>query len=225
MAKTKTIEQADTETLARLNDLLQLDYDAVQAYTLAMDNLENEQHRDTIRRFRTDHERHIDNLSALIRGRNGTPVELLHIPTGPFKLAIQAVGIAGGDNGILLAFKANERQVRDKYRRVAERPFPDDVKTVLQGNAADEQRHYSWVLETLDELGLGADTPVGKMEQVVELGNEKMADVMESAERKGMAAAHRAGRTVKQQFKEHPVRTALLTVGTGILVANAVRSR
>jgi rubrerythrin len=225
MAKTMTPERADTEILAQLNDLLQLDHDAVQAYTIAIDSLRNDQYRDTLLRFRTDHERHIDNLTELIRGRNGTALELLHIPTGPFKMAVQAVGMAAGDKGILLAFKANERQVRDKYRRMAERAFPDDVKMVLHGNAADEQAHYSWALETLDDLSLGAESAAGRAEQAFEVGHARVADAVESGERKGMLAAQQAGRTVKRQIKEHPVRSTLLAVGTGVLVAGAMRAR
>ena len=222
MARTTT-QKSDVELIAQLNDLLQLDHDAVQAYSLAIDNLNNREYADTLRRFRGDHERHIENLTALIRGRNGTPIELPHVPSGQFKLAMQAAGIAGGDKGILLTFKANERQVRDKYRRFADRDFPADVKGVVQGNAGDEQVHYSWALETLDDLGLGAETTAGKLEAVVERGHAKMADASEMAERKTMIAAQRAGRGLARQFREHPVRSTLVAVGTGALVASALR--
>ena len=223
MANTIT-EQTDVRLIARLNDLLQLDHDAVQAYTLAIDNLDNQQWANTLRRFRGDHEHHIDNLRTLIRQRNGTPIELPHIPSGQFKLAMQAAGIPGGDRGILLTFKANERQVRDKYRRFAELDFPNDVQRVVRDNAADEQMHYSWALETLDDIGLGTDTPIGRVESMVEVGHEKMADAMETSERKAMIGAQRARRGIARQFKQHPVRSTLVAVGAGVLVASAVRS-
>lgn len=223
MANTTT-EQTDIQLIARLNDLLQLDHDAVQAYTLAIDNLENQQWANTLRRFRGDHEHHIDNLTALIRQRNATPIELPHIPSGQFKLAMQAAGIPGGDKGILLTFKANERQVRDKYRRYTELDFPADVQRVVRDNAADEQVHYSWALETLDDIGLGPRSAIGRMESAVELGHEKMADMTETAERKAMVGAQRAGRGITRQFREHPVRSTLLAVGAGVLVAGGVWS-
>jgi len=222
MARTTT-QQTDVQLVAQLNDLLQLDHDAVQAYTLAIDNLNNPEYADTLRRFRSDHERHIEKLTELIRGRNATPIELPHIPSGQFKLAMQAVGLAGGDKGILLTFKANERQVRDKYRRFAEVGFPADVTRVVQGNAADEQVHYAWALETLDDLGLGPESTVGKMEAMVERGHARMADASEMAERKTMIATQRAGRGLARQFREHPVRSTLIAVGTGALVASALR--
>ena len=145
----------DIALLAELNDLLQLDHDAVQAYTLALDHLTDDLYRSSIDAFRADHQRHVGDLTRLIRSRGGTPVELPHIPTGVFKLAVQGVGVAGGDRGILLAFKANERQVRDKYRRAVAAGHPADVREVLRRNADDEVAHYAWVLEALDDLGAG----------------------------------------------------------------------
>src|SRR5690606_36206330 len=108
--------------IADLNDLLQLDHDAVQAYDVAIRNLSNEHHRQALIRFRGDHERHIEELTRLIREHGGVPIEVAHIPTGVFNLAVQKVGAMGGDREILLAFKANERQSRDKYRKFADMP-------------------------------------------------------------------------------------------------------
>src|SRR5690606_8019590 len=145
--------RSEANLIAELNDMLQLDHDAVQAYTIAIDNLENASYRETLVAFRGDHERHIEDLTRLIREHNGIPLELPHIPTGFFKRAVQRVGAMGGDKMILLAFKANERQVRDKYRRVAMMDHPPEVAEVLRRNAEDEQRHYLWALETLEDLG------------------------------------------------------------------------
>src|SRR4029079_7393513 len=144
------------------NDLLQLDHDAVAAYDIAIRSVEGAALKEALRRFKSDHERHITELTRLIHERDGIPVQLPHIPTGGFKLAVQEAGnLGGGDVGVLLAFKANERQVRDKYRRAAASATHLAGEVVLARGAADESRHYAWALETLDDLGAGNRTPIG----------------------------------------------------------------
>lgn len=189
--------RAEAGLIADLNDLLQLDHDAVQAYNVAIKNLSNESHRETLLRFRGDHERHIEELTRLIREHGGIPIELAHIPTGMFKLAVQKVGTMGGDREILLAFKANERQSRDKYRKFASMPHPEHVREVLERGAADEARHYAWALETLDDMGAGTDTLIGRAEGVFEQGHKVMADAVERVERRVMESAEVARRSMK----------------------------
>src|SRR5690606_21455327 len=74
--------QSEASLIAELNDLLQLDHDAVQAYGIAIDCVEDERLRETLIAFRGDHERHIDELTELIRAHGGIPIEIAHIPTG-----------------------------------------------------------------------------------------------------------------------------------------------
>lgn len=191
MATTQTEVQLVTE----LNDLLQLDHDAVQAYKLAIAGVEDPEHRATLTRFLGDHERHIQKLTELIEAHDGIPIHLSHIPTGPMKLAVQAAGNAGGDLQVLLAFKSNERQVRDKYRRVADRPHSPKVKEVLERNAADEERHYTWVSQVLERMGAGEDTRIGRAENMFETAHARTADVVEGAEKGFMAGAERIRRS------------------------------
>ena len=53
-------------------------------------------------------------------GSRGKPIQAPHLPTSVFKLAVQKAGAMSGETALILAFKANERQSRDKYRRMAE---------------------------------------------------------------------------------------------------------
>ena len=150
--------------VAELNDLLQLDYDAVGAYTLAISALRDRNLRNTLIGFRQDHERHIAELVELIRARDGVPVRMPHFPTGIFKLLVQAAGsaggmvggFAGGDRIVLLAFIANETQARDKYRRHANASdHPGDVARILERAARDEETHHRWAWDALERLGAG----------------------------------------------------------------------
>jgi rubrerythrin len=211
--------QSDGALTAELNDLLMLDHDAIQAYTLAIRLIENPAYKAQLELFRADHERHIDELSQLIRSRDGTPLELPHLPSGAFKLAVQAIGVAGGDRAVLLAFKANERQVRDKYRRAARAVHPADVTSVLARAADDEVRHYAWALETLEDLGVTPGTLTDRAERAFEVAHARTADVMESAERQAIDVTRRAARTLRDDIIDNPISSALLAVGVGFVAA------
>lgn len=210
----------DAALVAGLNDLLQLDHDAIQAYSIAIARLRNASYKQTLQEFKADHERHVEELSRLIRHHGGNPVPIPHLPSGVFKLAVQAVGALGGDRGILLAFKSNERQVRDKYRRMAEQQHEDtEMSAVLSRAAGDESRHYSWVLETLEEIGLGADTRAGRMEDAFETGHARFADAVETGEREVMRATATARKGLSEEAKRNPWRTVLVAVGAGLVAA------
>lgn len=198
----------DTVLTTSLNDLLQLDVDAVQAYALAIRQLQSAGRKQALRRYQADHKRHVVELKRLIRAYGGAPVAVSHIPTGPFKLAMQATGSLGGDRAVLLAFKGNERQVRDKYGRAAKRKgLPTDVARVLKRAAADEERHYRWAEKSLKQLGAGRGTAVGKVAGVVEVANARAADMVEEAQKPIMAALE-ATRRGARAAAAHPLRTA-----------------
>jgi ketosteroid isomerase-like protein/rubrerythrin len=184
-ASSQTTEQSSDRLIADLNDLLQLDHDAVQAYTVAIDVVRDARYREQLVEYRSDHKRHIEELAGLVRARGGLPIELPH-PTAPLKLAVQALGAAPGDSTLLLAFKAVEGQARDKYRRLASSGLPDDAREVVQRGAADEDRHYAWVEQTLRERGVGAGTLPHGVASAVEGLHKLLADPIEGAERQIM---------------------------------------
>lgn len=145
------------EVLEGLNDLLQLDHDAIGAYDIAIEKLQDRDHADQVLGFRRDHERHIRELNDLIAGLGGTPMNHPHA-TGPFKAAMQSLGGLAGDKGILLAWRTNELQVRTKYDSYASKAmlWPPEVKRIVDGAALDEERHYRWVADVLQRMGIGA---------------------------------------------------------------------
>jgi hypothetical protein len=175
--------QVDTELLATLNDLLELDHDAVAAYGIAIHAVQRPDWRDDLVRFRADHERHIQALTRLILAHGGEPAGHPHIPTGLFKSAVQAAGALGSDRELLLAFKSNEGQVRDRYRTAAEQDHPVDVAEVLVTHARDEERHYVWVAAALTRMDAGPDTVTGKAQETYEYLHGGASSLVEGAER------------------------------------------
>jgi rubrerythrin len=147
----------DTErVLDGLNDLLQLDHDAIGAYEVAMQKLEDRDLAAQIAGFLRDHERHVRSLNELIASLGGIPKNEPHA-TAPLKQALQAAGGIAGDRGLMMAWKTNEGAVRTKYdgyaRRAAQEGWPADVKRVVDENALDEERHFEWARTVLARFG------------------------------------------------------------------------
>lgn len=164
------------EILDGLNDLLQLDHDAVGAYQIAIEKLQDRDHADQIAGYRRDHERHIQELNQLVTELGGTPRNEPHA-TGPLKQALQGLGAMAGDRGILVSWRANELQVRAKYDSYASKAvfWPDHVKRVIDRNALDEEKHYRWVADTLAAMGVGSGegAELDMVDRMREKGNVK----------------------------------------------------
>jgi rubrerythrin len=220
-------QSAVKETLltTTLNDLLQLDVDAISAYALVIRQLESKGRKAFVRRYQSDHRRHVRELKRLIQAHGGAAIAISHMPTGPFKMAMQAMGSAGGDRAVLLAFKTNERQGRDKYRRAAAtRGLPRDVGRVVKRASRDEERHYRWAEKQLEQLHAGRRTAVGKTAGLVEVANARTVDVIEELEKPIMTVLEATRRGVRAAAK-HPLRTAAIAAAVTGAAGAAVALR
>ncbi|MFW5824469.1 MAG: DUF2383 domain-containing protein [Marinobacter sp.] len=137
------------EVVSDLNDLIELDYDAIAAYQSAIERLENDSYRRKLSEFLKDHQRHIEELSKLVRKEGGTPPD-----EGDAKKVLTQGKVVladlAGDDAILKAMKSNEEQTNSKYEKAVETGYPDPIQTVLQAGLADERRHKAWIETTLD---------------------------------------------------------------------------
>lgn len=212
--------KAEAALVAELNDLLQLDYDAVAAYTLALSALDDPEYQEAVRKFKGDHERHIDDLTALIHSYGGVPMPMPHL-SGVFKLAVQGAGAAGGDSAVIATFKSNEVQSRDKYRKAASRQHPADVQNVLIRAARDEQRHFDWAMRTLGELGVDTGSVVEALEQM----HARSADAMEAVERGAMRAAEYTRRSIRDAGPMRLAAAGLMLIGAAAAVTVLSRRR
>lgn len=214
------IARSEAALVAELNDLLQLDYDAVAAYTLALNALEDPGYMDAVRAFKADHERHIEILTELVRRYNGIPMPMPHL-SGAFKLAVQGIGALGGDAAVITAFKSNEVQSRDKYRRAASRQHPPDVQGVLIRAARDEQRHFDWAMRTLSELGVNTGSVADALEQM----HARSADAVEAVERGAMHAAESTRRAVISAGPLKLAAAGLMLLGAAAAITTLARRR
>ena len=139
--------QSDLNSL--LKNLIELDYDAIEAYDAAISRVKSEAYRAKLTEFRDDHQRHTVTLSRVLRDSGQEP------PSGPDLKRILTQGkviVAGlaGDRAILFAMKTNETDTNVAYERATTNDVvPPTVKELLRQNLADERRHRAWMEEQL----------------------------------------------------------------------------
>ena len=139
-----------TDLVSLLTDLIQLDFDAVDAYQAAIDRLDNAQWRATLASFKEDHLRHTAELGDALRSMGHIP------PSGGDMKSMLTQGkvvMAGliGDEAILRAMRTNEADTNTAYERAVQ--FPDlhaGIREILEANFADERRHCAWILSQIE---------------------------------------------------------------------------
>jgi uncharacterized protein (TIGR02284 family) len=135
-----------------LEDLIQLDYDATDAYQAAIDRLENSSYRTRLVEFMRDHLRHITELGEILSSMGRTPPK-----EGDMKALLTKgkVVIAGlmGDEAVLQAMRTNEADTNTAYERAVNfKGLQANTLDVLQRGLEDERRHCEWILETLKQF-------------------------------------------------------------------------
>ena len=127
--------------------LLELEYDALEAYEAAIARIGDTIFKQSLTEFMTDHRRHISELTHLL-----TEHGYQDLPTGPSGgkqwLTKGKVVIAGliGDNTILLAMHSNEEDTNTAYERMVNRTDAwSETKTILTQALADERKHKAWL--------------------------------------------------------------------------------
>lgn len=140
----------DTQKLiAKLNDLIQLDIDAVEAYKQALKNIDDKSVYDKINQFCLDHERHIIDLSQAVRKLDGKPIERSQDFKGFLIEGFTAIRSATGTEGALKAMKTNEKLTNQKYHDAMILDLPAEIKLIIEKNYADEKRHLDYIQSVL----------------------------------------------------------------------------
>lgn len=140
----------DREIAKRLSDLCQLDIDAVHAYGKAIEHIDIPEVRDQIIKFQNDHERHITDLSGIIRRLGHEPPEFSKDFKGFLLEGFTALRGVTGSEGALKALKSGEEMTNKKYSEARSWEMPLDIVSVIQNNYEDEQRHLHYVNQAID---------------------------------------------------------------------------
>lgn len=147
-----TMTGRESNPLHMLFKLIELDFDAIDAYEAAISRIEDNVSRSALAGFKADHERHVHDVSEVLRSMGFDPPQ-----KGDVKRVLTRgkvlVGNIVGDRGILLAMKTNEDDTNRAYERAIGRAdLAPDVKALLERNLADERRHRAWIEQRLQAL-------------------------------------------------------------------------
>ena len=148
---TMTLSQKQCDDL---NDLIELDFDAVEAYQAAIERLDDAECRSRLTEFKGDHERHIKDLSALVTAAGYKPATKGDAMRFLTKGKVVIANVAG-DKGVLTAMRSNEETTNQKYDealgndRFAASP---EIRQVLTRNREDERRHTAWIESRIERM-------------------------------------------------------------------------
>jgi uncharacterized protein (TIGR02284 family) len=148
-----TLVGVERDPISMLNDLISLDFDAVQAYEAAIARIDAPDLKAQLGEFRDDHRRHADEFAAVVRELGGAPVTTAGIKSLLTKGKVVIADLAG-DRAVLLAMKTNEDDTNTAYERaVAREDLPAGSHSPLQQALADERRHRAWIEQQIAALG------------------------------------------------------------------------
>lgn len=128
-----------------LKELVELEYDAHEAYGAAINRLSDAKFKEQLTKFSKVHEKHIKEITKLLKSKNQTP------PEGPSTkqwLTKGKVVIANlmGDKAILSAICSNEEDVSEAYKNMCahSEKWPESEDLLLKAQE-DVRRHKEWL--------------------------------------------------------------------------------
>ncbi len=139
------------EIAERLKSLVQLDIDAVHAYGQAIEHIDVPNVREQVVAFQGDHERHINDLSSVVRNLGEAPPELTKDFKGFLLKAFTSIRSMTGTEGALKALKSGEELTNKKYSEARTWDLPVNILSIVQRNYEDEQRHLHYVNQAITD--------------------------------------------------------------------------
>ncbi len=137
------------EIADRLKSLCQLDIDAIHAYIKASNRIEHNTIKNAVSQFQADHERHVKELSDMIRNYGEEPPEFSKDFKGFLLEAFASIRSITGTEGALKALRSGEQMTNKNYGNAVAMDFPPLVMVLLRRNFDDEQRHLNYVEQAL----------------------------------------------------------------------------
>src|SRR6185369_880065 len=109
------------EIIEECNDLIRFDHDAIGAYDEAIDHIAHPMIQEQLAVFRADHERHVLDLSVIVRRLGGTPPVRTGF-RGIVRKTMTKVAGLGGIELILRAMFSNEEVLDKQYNEHLAKP-------------------------------------------------------------------------------------------------------
>ncbi|OHE73249.1 MAG: hypothetical protein A2007_02645 [Verrucomicrobia bacterium GWC2_42_7] len=135
-----------TSFAQKLYDLTELDYLVIEAYSLAIKEMENLEYKNKLESFKNDHERHItENVSLLKKHKEMYPKGPKFSQKWIVKGEVMVFNLLG-DKKILDMLSKNEMETNEAYRCIcAHEGQWDDASDTIKRGFEDEKRHKEWI--------------------------------------------------------------------------------
>lgn len=147
-----TMTGKESDGMKTIYKLVELDFDAVEAYEAAIQRLKDETSRSKLNEFKADHERHIRDLSDALN-RHGITAPNRGDAKRVLTKGKVVMGQIAGDRGILQAMKTNEDDTNAAYERASNRnDLPPEILSLVERGLADERRHRDWIIQRVEFL-------------------------------------------------------------------------
>lgn len=132
-------------------ELLELEYDANEAYAEAIAKLENSTYKAELTQFKLDHDRHLSELTLVIKNHDLNPPIKPDIKVWLTKGKVILASLVG-DLAILTAMQTNEVDTNTAYERMNQHEgLWADAVEILRRGWEDEKRHKAWLEQTIAE--------------------------------------------------------------------------
>lgn len=128
-----------------MKELLELEYDAIEAYDVALSRLGSRVYRQKLHDFAENHKKYIQEISEILDAHDQ---DLPEVPTKRQWLSKGKVALASvvGDGAILSAIQNSEEGIVKAYERLACRSdMWDDARYVLLNGMKDINMHEKWL--------------------------------------------------------------------------------
>ncbi len=137
-----------------LNDLVQLDYEAIQTYDQALKHIDDQDIdvRRDLESFKLDHDRHVLELTTVISGMGGEVNEIHRDVKGILLEGMTALRSVTGTVGALKAMRTNEKLTNKTYEKASYAGLPMVAVEIVTKNLADERRHLTAIEMHIDRI-------------------------------------------------------------------------
>jgi rubrerythrin len=140
--QTRDHDQWIAKVCEHLNKLIQTDVDAACSYREAIAHVDDASARYDLETFLFDHERHIMELTSVIRDLGGNPIQAHRDFKGAVLEGMTKLR-SRGSLGALRAMRTNERLTNRTYDRALDRYMPPSGQAIVIENLKDERRHLN----------------------------------------------------------------------------------
>jgi uncharacterized protein (TIGR02284 family) len=137
------------EMVDKLNSLIKVDVDASRAYGHAIEEIDAQDVRQQFTKYRSDHDRHITDLSHMVRELGGKPTEIAPDIKGYLLEGFTAIRSKIGTHGSLNAMLTNEKLTNKMYKDAMSWDLSQEAKSLIERNYGDEQRHLHYIEQKL----------------------------------------------------------------------------